>query len=123
MPIPRSQSNGSKRVVAAALLFGGALILAGCTASSVTDYVPTAAGGMPEGVPQRSANPPAYPAVNDTPRRRDSAVLTDEEQTRLENDLAKARDRLSGQGGPAGKDGSAGKDASAAKPAGSGRNP
>jgi Spy/CpxP family protein refolding chaperone len=117
MPIPRSQSNGSKRMVAAALLLGGVVLLAGCTASSVTDYVPTAAGGMPEGAPQRSANPPAYPAVNDTPRRRDSAVLTDEEQTRLENDLAKARDRLSGQGG------SAGKDASAAKPAGSGRNP
>jgi hypothetical protein len=99
------------RLVAATLLFAGSMILAGCSASSVADHIPTALGGLPEGVPQRPAKPPAYPAVHDMPPSRDSAVLSDAEQTKLEADLAKARDRLGAQSG------------STAKPAGSARNP
>src|SRR5262245_37448703 len=119
----RAQPYGSKRVVAAALLLAGALALGGCSAGSLTDHIPSAAGGLPEGAPQRAASPPPYPAVHDMPRPRDSAVLTEEEQTRLERDLARARDRLSGQGGSAGQDSSASKAGSTAKPAGSNRNP
>ena len=97
--------------MAAVLLLAGAAILAGCSASIYADHIPTAVGGLPEGVPQRPANPPAYPAVHDVPPARDSAVLSDAEQTKLEADLAKARDRLGAQSGPADK------------PAGSARNP
>jgi hypothetical protein len=100
--------------LAAVLLLAGAVILAGCSASIYADHIPTAVGGLPEGVPQRPANPPAYPAVHDLPPARDSAVLSDAEQTKLEADLAKARDQLGGQSGQSG---------STAKPAGSARNP
>ena len=91
------------RLVAAALLLAGSMILAGCSASTVADHTPTALGGLPEGVPQRPTKPPAYPAVHDMPPARDSAVLSDAEQTKLEADLAKARDRLGAQSGPADK--------------------
>jgi hypothetical protein len=74
-----------------------------CSASTVADHTPTALGGLPEGVPQRPTKPPAYPAVHDMPPARDSAVLSDAEQTKLEADLAKARDRLGAQSGPADK--------------------
>ena len=91
--------------MAAAVLLAGAMILAGCSASIIADHMPTALGGLPEGVPQRPANPPAYPAVHDMPPARDSAVLSDAEQTKLEADLAKARERLGNPptGKPAGR--------------------
>jgi hypothetical protein len=107
----RSLRQRNLGLVAAALLLAGSMILAGCSASTVADHIPTALGGLPEGVPQRPAKPPAYPAVHDMPPARDSAVLSDAEQTKLEADLAKARDRLGAQSGPADK------------PAGGTRNP
>jgi hypothetical protein len=107
----RSQRGSCKRAGAAALLLAGALILAGCSASTVADHLPTAAGGLPDGAPQRPAKPAAYPAVHDMPPARDNAVLSDEEQKKLEADLAAARNRLGAQSGAAGK------------PAASARNP
>jgi hypothetical protein len=88
--------------MAAALLVAAAVILPGCS-SYIGDHVPTAAGGLPDGAPQRSADPPAYPAVHDMPPVRDQAVLSEEEQKKLEADLAAARNRLGGQGSSAGK--------------------
>ena len=115
MATSRSQQSfcrrDSRRLLAAALLLAGTVILAGCSASIYADHIPTAVGGLPEGAPPRPANPPAYPAVHDVPPARDSAVLSDAEQTKLEADLAKARDRLGAQSG------------AADKPAGSARNP
>lgn len=75
--------------------------------------MPTAAGGLPEGTPQRPATPAAYPAVNDRPPKRDSPMLTDEEQRKLEDDLVAAGKRASG----------ATSGAAGAKPAGTARNP
>jgi hypothetical protein len=57
------------------------------------DYMPTAAGGLPEGTPERPTTPGAYPAVHDMPPARESAVLTSAEQKQLEDDLAAARKR------------------------------
>jgi len=111
MSTTRSQRGLCKRAGAAALLFAGALILAGCSASTIADHMPTATGGLPEGVPQRPANPAAYPAVHDMPPARDTTVLSDAEQKKLEADLAAARNRLGGQDGSTGK------------PAASARNP
>jgi hypothetical protein len=112
MSMPKSRFAGvCKFTVAAAWLIAGAVILAGCSSSSVGDHMPTAAGGLPDGAPQRQARPHAYPAVHDMPPARDSTVLSDEEQTRLEADLAKARERLAGQ------------TSSTDKPAASGRKP
>jgi hypothetical protein len=65
--------------------------LAGC--SSAIDHIPTSLGGLPEGVPQRPAVQPAYPAVHDMPPARQDATLSDAERKRLQEDLARARDR------------------------------
>ena len=51
----------------------------------IADHTPTALGGLPEGAPQRSARPSAYPAVHDMPPRRGSVLLTDTEQKKLED--------------------------------------
>ena len=76
----------------AALLIAGAVMITGC-ASSVADRTPTAVGGLPEGAPARPSSPSAYPAVNDLPPARGSAVLSSAEQKRLEDELAEARNR------------------------------
>jgi hypothetical protein len=78
----------------AAALFAGAGVLGGCSAgSSIADHVPTALGGLPEGTPQRPKTTTAYPAVHDMPPPRATTILTDAEQTKLESDLAAARNR------------------------------
>ncbi len=68
-------TSQSKRVgpVAAALLLAATL----CGCSSVVDNIPTSVGGLPEGVPQRPATPPAYPAVHDMPPPRQDSALSD----------------------------------------------
>jgi hypothetical protein len=83
-------------------LLGGALLLAGCAASSIADNVPTAVGGLPEGAPARPQSPGAYPAVHDMPPPRATNVLTEEEQKKLEDELAAARQRAAGAGKRAG---------------------
>jgi hypothetical protein len=67
-----------------------AVIVAGC--SSVGSGIPHAIGGLPEGTPARSADPPVFPQVHDMPPKRSEAVLTAEERTKLQADLAAARD-------------------------------
>jgi hypothetical protein len=69
-----------------------AAVLAGC--SSIGSNIPHAVGGLPEGTPARSAeaDTPAYPLVHDMPPKRSEAVLSVEERTKLQADLAAARD-------------------------------
>ena len=86
---------------AAALLLGASLILAGCSVGTIGDHIPAAAGGLPEGTPQRPANPPPYPAVHDRPPPRASTVLTDAELKKLEDDLVAARKRTAKPAGGA----------------------
>jgi hypothetical protein len=82
------------RCAFAVALFAAAGFLGGCSAgSTVADHLPTALGGLPEGTPQRSNTTSAYPAVHDMPPPRATTVLTDAEQTKLESDLAAARNR------------------------------
>ena len=78
--------------------------LAGCSAGSmIADHTPTAPGGLPEGAPQRSDKPSAYPAVHDMPPPRGSTVLTDAEQKKLEDDLIAARTRTGEAAKPVGR--------------------
>ena len=70
--VKRALNRAYKGIPAAAMLLAGAAVLAGCSATTVADHVPTAIGGLPEGAPQRSADPPAYPAVHDMPPKRNS---------------------------------------------------
>lgn len=49
--------------------------------------------GLPSTAPERPVLPPAYPAVHDVPPPRNSVVLTNFEQQKLEDDLVAARDQ------------------------------
>ncbi len=68
----------------------------------IADHLPSAAGGLPEGTPQRPAAAAAYPAVHDMPPPRATTVLTDAEQKQLEDDLVATRNRAAGAAGAAG---------------------
>ena len=96
--------QGFSRSIFAAVLVVGAVALAGCSAGTmIADHLPTAAGGLPEGVPERPTKPSAFPAVHDLPPPRGSAVLTDAEQKKLEDDLIAARTRTGEAAKPGGR--------------------
>jgi len=89
----RSQWLSSRRALAAALIAGTGF-LGGCSGgSTISDHLPTALGGLPDGAPQRPTTTSAYPAVHDMPPPRPTTVLSDAEQTKLEGDLVAARNR------------------------------
>lgn len=77
-------------MLAAGVIVAGSL--AGCT-SSTFEQLPHSMGGLPENVPAKPATPVAFPAVHDTPPKREEAVLTEAEKKRLREDLAAQRDR------------------------------
>ena len=68
-----------------------ATLLAACSSTAITDMIPSAAGGLPENMPARSATPPEYPAVNAMPQRRDALPLTDDEIKRTQSELTTLR--------------------------------
>ena len=74
-------------------------MLAGCSASSVIDKLP-ANLGLPATTPARPDVPYEYPAVHDMPPTRTSVTMTEEEQMRLEKELAAIRDRQEGRPQP-----------------------
>jgi len=84
------------------IALGLAAALAGCSASSIIDKLP-AEMGLPAGSPARPATPYQYPAVHDMPPERASETMTEEEQMRLEKELANLRDRQEGRPPPAKK--------------------
>jgi hypothetical protein len=66
-------------------------MLAACSSTSVTDMIPTAAGGLPENAPSRPTAPPEYPAVNVMPQRREALPLTDDELKRTQAEMTTLR--------------------------------
>jgi hypothetical protein len=70
--------------------------LTGCSTAQL-DAIPKDFGGLPDNAPRRSDNPPAYPAVHDVPPARSKELLDQDQQKRLEADLAAARARLQNQ--------------------------
>lgn len=90
-----TRTSPSRHSLITALLVLAATGLAGGCASSgkMGDYIPAAAGGLPEGAPARPTTPGEYPAVHEMPPARTSGVLTSAEQKQLEDDLAAARNR------------------------------
>lgn len=94
------QDSGSRRTVRwslrLAVLSAVAACLAGCGSISekMSGQMSTMPGiGMRAEAPERPAQPLAFPAVHDMPPQRTTAVLSMDEQTRLENELVTARDR------------------------------
>lgn len=82
---------------AAGFVLAAALVLGGC--SSTLSELPVV--GLPEGTPARAAEPPAYPAIYDAPNQPAGQPLNAAEQTRLEAELAGARDRQAKSAGAA----------------------
>ncbi len=96
----RSIVGVSKRFLWLALGFAAAL--AGCSPGPIIDRLP-ADMGVPAGAPTRPAVPYDYPAVHDMPPDRTSVPMTEDEQVRVEKELANARDRQEGRPAPAKK--------------------
>lgn len=103
-PTSRLRRPSPGRALAMAGLIAAAGALAGCGSmgSMVADHVPTAAGGLPEGTPQRPTGPTVYPAVHDMPPPRSKTLLSDAEQKKLEDDLVAARNRAAEAAKPVG---------------------
>jgi len=82
-----------RSALAAALAICACALLTGCSSVShvIADTWPRALGGLPEGVPPRPENPPAYSAIFDRPPPRDSTKMTKEERAKLEADLKAGR--------------------------------
>ncbi len=80
-----------------------ALAAAGCSSSAI-DSVPAWAGGEPAGTPQRPATELQYPAVNERPPARDTKVVSEEEQEKIERELAASRATQSKQAAQVKKD-------------------
>jgi hypothetical protein len=83
-----SRKNNLARLLALGLTAG---MLAACSSASITDMIPTAAGGLPENAPSRPAAPPEYPAVTAMPQRREALPLTDDELKRTQAEMATLR--------------------------------
>jgi len=68
-------------------------MLTACSSVShvVADSWPRILGGLPEGVPPRVENPPAYMSLGDPPTARDSKKLTAEERAKAEAEMAASR--------------------------------
>jgi hypothetical protein len=81
-----------------------ALAVSGCAAASVADSIPNWAGGEPQAAPKRLATELEYPPVNDRPAARDTKIVTVEEQTKMEKELAAARETQAKQAAEVKKD-------------------
>jgi hypothetical protein len=103
----RSIARVFERVLWVAAL-GLAVALGGCSPGPIIDKLPGGVG-LPAGTPERPATPYEYPAVHDMPPDRPTAPMTEEEQARLEKDLANTRDRQEGRPPPAKKSANTGK--------------
>jgi hypothetical protein len=80
------------------MLAAGAILLGGCSSNLNNFGEPASITGQSTVSQARQeapgAPPPSYPAVHDMPPPRNSTILTDYEQKKLENDLIAARRRV-----------------------------
>ena len=86
----------AKRWIAPVIAVAATAWLAGCADMSqklaaTASQVPGI--GLPANAPARPAAECPYPAVHDMPAPRNSVMLTEIEQQKIENDLTSARDR------------------------------
>ncbi len=89
MPARTTRTTPLLKWGAALALSAAALAGSGCS-SKVIDAVPNWAGGEPVGTPERPASQAEYPPVNDRPPPRRTELITEEEQAKIEQDLAAA---------------------------------
>ena len=80
------------------MLAAGVVLLGGCSSNLNNFGEPASIAGQSTTSQARQeapgTPPPSYPAVHDMPPPRNSTILTDYEQKKLENDLIAARRRV-----------------------------
>jgi len=81
------------------VVLGLAAALSACSPAPILDRLPSGMG-LPANAPARRETPYDYPAVHDMPPDRAAAPMTEEEQVRLEKDLATVRDNQEGREEP-----------------------
>ena len=79
------------------IALGVAAALAACSPGPMIDRMPEGMGGLPAGAPARPAMPYQYPAVHDMPPARATSTMSEDEQLKLEKELAATRDRQEGR--------------------------
>ena len=80
-------------ILAALKLAALGLALTGCAPGAAIDRLPSEVGGLPADAPARPATVYQYPAVHDMPAPRSTTPLSEEEQVKLEKDLAAVREQ------------------------------
>jgi hypothetical protein len=90
---PAEQGVGKHLLLGA---LGLVTMLASCSPGPIIDRLP-ADLGLPAGAPSRPANPYEYPAVHDMPPDRATSPMSEDEQVKLEKELANVRDRQEGR--------------------------
>jgi len=80
-------------LVAAFLALFGACLLAGCTSAGMVEHLSPEMGGLPADTPAKPSTQYQYPAVHDMPPARPVPALNETQQTKLQEDLNKLRDR------------------------------
>jgi hypothetical protein len=78
-----------KRWTPAIAALAAALAVGGC--STAIDVIPAWVGGEPTGTPERPLTSAEYPPVNDRPPPRETKLITQQEQGKLESELTAAR--------------------------------
>lgn len=77
--------------LAVALLMG-AVLLSGCASEQIGDQLPSAIG-LPANTPERPAVAYEYPAVHDVPPARSTRPMDEQDQVKVEKELAAIRDQ------------------------------
>lgn len=95
------QRNIIYKFAAVFLLAGAASGCASQPGSNLGDSISPALGGLPANAPARPVEAGVYPAVHDMPPPRADAVLDDDQQAKLQNDLLALRARQSAEAGAA----------------------
>lgn len=90
MPFPRH--------LTVPLALAAALAIAGC-GSSIGSQVPTWAGGASRDVPQRTPAQPTFPDIHHSPPARPTKLISEQEQARIQAELAAIRDKVNAQSG------------------------
>lgn len=80
-------------LVAAFFALFGACLLAGCTSAGMVEHLSPEMGGLPADTPAKPSTQYQYPAVHDMPQARPVPALDEAQQTKLQEDLNKLRDR------------------------------
>lgn len=89
--ISNARRNHSAPLAAPLLLLALALAVSGC--SSTFDVLPEKMGGLPASAPERAAQPMTFPNVYEVRPTREAKPLNDDEQKKLESELATLRER------------------------------